>query len=215
MYAEEKDMGFSLLPKEFDLFTLFNKQAQYAINAAVLFAELSTKGTFDTDTVQKMRDIEHQADEICHEIIERLNKTFITPFDREDIHALASELDSVIDMIYTIANRMKVYKIVVIDKDLVEFSTIIEKSVRALASAIEGLSNSKRPQTVIDHCIEVNRLENIGDTMRDAILGKLFETAHDPIFLIKWKEIYQFAETVLDICEDVAHIVESIIVKQA
>jgi hypothetical protein len=208
-------MGFSLLPKETNLFALFDKQAQYAVNAAVLFAELTKRGAFDTDTVQKMRDIEHQADEICHEIIDRLNKTFITPFDREDIHLLTTELDSVIDMIYTIANRMKVYKIVEIDADLVDFSSVIEKSVRALASAIEGLSDSKRPQTTLDACIEVNRLENIGDNMRDAILAKLFETVHDPIFLIKWKEIYQFAETVLDICEDVAHIVESIIVKQA
>ena len=208
-------MGFSLLPKEFNLFILFNKQAQYAVDAAVLFSQLTAKGTFDTETVQKMRDIEHQADEICHEIIQRLNKTFITPFDREDIHALTTELDSVTDMIYTIANRMKVYKIVAIDSDLMEFSVIIEKSVRALAKAIEGLSDSKHPNVVIDSCIEVNRLENIGDTMRDAILAKLFETAHDPIFLIKWKELYQFAEMVLDICEDVAHIVESIMVKQA
>lgn len=208
-------MGFSLLPKEFNLFILFNKQAQYAVDAAVLFSQLTAKGTFDTETVQKMRDIEHQADEICHEIIQRLNKTFITPFDREDIHALTTELDSVTDMIYTIANRMKVYKIVAIDADLMEFSVIIEKSVRALAKAIEGLSDSKHPNVVLDSCIEVNRLENIGDTMRDAILAKLFETAHDPIFLIKWKELYQFAEMVLDICEDVAHIVESIMVKQA
>jgi len=110
---------------------------------------------------------------------------------------------------------MKVYKIIVIDPDLMEFSTVIEKSVRALARAIEGLHDTKRPQATLDACIEVNRLENIGDTMRDAILAKLFETVSDPIFLIKWKELYQFAETVLDICEDVAHIVESIIVKQA
>jgi uncharacterized protein len=212
---EEEKMGFSLLPKETNLFILFDKQAQFAVNAAILFADLTRKGTFDTDTVQKMRVIEHQADEICHEIIEKLNKTFITPFDREDIHMLATELDSVTDMIYTIANRMKVYKIVEIDADLVDFSSVIEKSVRALACAINGLSDSKHPQATLDACIEVNRLENIGDNMRDAILAKLFETVNDPIFLMKWKEIYQFAETVLDICEDVAHVVESIIVKQA
>jgi predicted phosphate transport protein (TIGR00153 family) len=208
-------MGFSLLPKETNLFILFNKQAQFAVDAAVLFAELARKGSFGTETVQKMREIEHQADEICHEIIEKLNKTFITPFDREDIHLLATELDSVTDMIYTIANRMKVYKVIEIDADLVDFSSVIEKSVRTLASAIKGLSDTKHPQATMDACIEVNRLENIGDNMRDAILAKLFETVSDPIYLIKWKEIYQFAETVLDICEDVAHIVESIIVKQA
>jgi len=208
-------MGFSFLPKDSNFFILFNKQAQYTVTAATLFAEMTRKGIFDVEMVQKMRDIEHNADEVAHEIMNRLNKTFITPFDREDIHALACQLDDVIDMIYTIANRMKVYKIDKIDPDLIEFSVIIEKSAQAVARAVEGLSDTKNPQKTQDACIEVNRLENIGDTMRDAILAKLFETAQDPIFLIKWKEIYQFAETVLDICEDVAHIVESIIVKQA
>jgi hypothetical protein len=208
-------MGFSLLPKETNLFVLFDKQVGFSVDAAVLFSELARKGTFNTGTVQKMRDIEHQGDEICHEIIKKLNKTFITPFDREDIHLLATELDSVTDMIYTMARRMMVYKIDEIDKDLIDFSSVIEKSVRALACAVKGLRDSKHPKTVVDACIEVNRLENIGDSMRDAILAKLFESGHDPIFLIKWKEIYQFAETVLDICEDVAHVVESIMVKQA
>jgi hypothetical protein len=208
-------MGFNLFPKETNLFILFDKQAQFAVDAAMLFAELTRNGDFNADTVQKMHDIEHQADDICHEIIDKLNKTYITPIDREDIYLLAKELDSVTDMIYTITRRMMVYKINEIDADLIDFSSVIEKSVRALACAIKGLSDSKRPQTTLDACIEVNRLENIGDTMRDAILAKLFETIHDPIFLIKWKEIYLFAENVLDICEDVAHVVETIIVKQA
>jgi uncharacterized protein len=215
MKVMEEYMRFSFLPKDHNFFALFNKQAQYAVDATVLFAEMASQGTFDTEMVQKMRDIEHNADEVAHEIMNRLNKTFITPFDREDIHSLACALDDVIDMIYTISNRMRVYKVIEIDSDLIEFSTIIEKSVRALALAVEGLLDTKHPETTLKSCIEVNRLENVGDTMRDAILTNLFETAHDPIYLIKWKEIYQFAENVLDICEDVAHIVESIIVKQA
>jgi hypothetical protein len=215
MRALEGCMGFSFLPKDSNFFVLFNKQAQYAVDAAVLFAEMAAQGTFDTETVQKMRDIEHNADEVAHEIMSRLNKTFITPFDREDIHALACALDDVIDMIYTISNRMRVYNIIDRDSNLMEFSTVIEKSARALACAVEGLLDTKNPETTLKYCIEVNRLENVGDTMRDEFLTNLFETATDPIYLIKWKEIYQFAENVLDICEDVAHIVESIIVKQA
>jgi len=208
-------MAFRFLPKGFDFFALFNKQAAFAVEAAGLFSELVTKGNFDNDAVQRMRDIEHHADEVAHDILKNLNTTFITPFDREDIHALASELDSVTDMIYTITNRMRVYNISGINDDLVQFSTVIEKSTRTLASAVEGLRNTKRPQDTLAACIEVNRLENVGDTMRDTILTKLFETVQDPIYLIQWKEIYQFAETVLDICEDVAHLVESILVKQA
>jgi uncharacterized protein len=208
-------MGFSFLPKDENFFVLFSKQAALAVAAATLFMEVTSKGMYDEEAVQQMRSLEHQADEVTHEIIERLNKTFITPFDREDIYDLTKELDSVIDMIYTITNRMRVYKINEVNHDLVEFSKVIDKSVRALTVAIESLKDTKRPQLALDSCIEVNRLENIGDNMRDAILGRLFESGMDPINLIKWKEIFQFAETVLDICEDVAHVVESIIVKQA
>jgi len=212
---KEASMGFSFLPKDENFFVLFSKQAELAVAAATLFLEITSKGIYDEESVKQMRSLEHQADEVTHEIIERLNKTFITPFDREDIFTLTKELDSVIDMIYTITNRMRVYKIQEINADLVEFAKVIDKSVRALTVAIESLKDTKRPQAALDSCIEVNRLENIGDNMRDAILGKLFETVTDPIYLVKWKEIYQFAETVLDICEDVAHVVESIIVKQA
>lgn len=208
-------MGFSFLPKDQNFFVLFSKQAGFAVSAATLFVEITSRGVFDDDAVRKMRTLEHQADEVTHEIIERLNKTFITPFDREDIFTLTKELDSVVDMLYTITNRMKVYNINEANHDLIEFSRVIEKSVHALTTAIEGLKDTKHPQVALDSCIEVNRLENIGDNMRDAILAKLFETTKDPVYLIKWKEIYQFAETVLDICEDVAHVVESIIVKQA
>jgi uncharacterized protein len=208
-------MGFSFLPKDENFFVLFSKQAELAVTAAALFMEITSKGIYDEEAVKQMRSLEHQADEVTHEIIERLNKTFITPFDREDIFTLTKELDSVIDMIYTITNRMRVYKINEVNNDLIEFAKVIDKSVRALTVAIECLKDTKRPQPALDSCIEVNRLENIGDNMRDAILGRLFESEMDPINLIKWKEIFQFAETVLDICEDVAHVIESIIVKQA
>jgi predicted phosphate transport protein (TIGR00153 family) len=208
-------MGFSFLPKDENFFVLFSKQAELAVAAATLFMDITTKGVYDEEAVKQMRSFEHQADEVTHDIIDRLNKTFITPFDREDIYTLTKELDSVIDMIYTITNRMRVYKIQEVNHDLVEFAKVIDKSVRALTVAIESLKDTKRPQAALDSCIEVNRLENIGDNMRDVILGKLFESGMDAFQLIKWKEIFQFAETVLDICEDVAHVIESIIVKQA
>jgi predicted phosphate transport protein (TIGR00153 family) len=208
-------MGFSLLPKSTDFFVLFNRQAQFAVDAATLFATQTRSGSFDAETVQRMREIEHHADDVAHEVMERLNKTFITPFDREDIHNLACALDDVIDMIYTISNRMKVYRIFKADDILMEFAAIIEKSVKTLVVAVEGLRDAKMLKATKEACIEVNRLENVGDAMRDACLARLFETVTDPIHIIKWKEIYAFAEEVLDLCEDVVHIVESIIVKQA
>jgi len=208
-------MFFNLIPKEFDFFDLFEKQVDYAVKAAVYFKELTLKGSVDEDAIAKIGNIEHQGDEATHDIINQLNKTFITPFDREDIHDLAKELDDIIDMINTIVSRLRVYKITRIDKNLIEFASVIEESVRAVACTVKGMHNMKNSKSISESCVEINRLENVGDSMRDKVLAELFEKEKDPIAVIKWKEIYQDAETVLDICEDVAHVVSSIMVKQA
>lgn len=208
-------MLFKFLPKESNFFNLFEKQVAYAVEAAGYFKELVSKNNIDEKSLENMHRLEHEGDEVTHEIFERLNKTFITPFDREDIHALAKELDDIVDMLYTIVNRLRVYNVAGGNKNLMEFASVIDESVRAVECAIKGLRNMKHSRSVSDSCVEVNRLENVGDSMRDAVLAKLFETEKDPIALIKWKEIYQDAETVLDICEDVAHIVQNILVKQA
>ncbi len=208
-------MAFRFLPREFNFFDLFEKQAQYAVDAAECFKELTAKKILDEASLMKMHDIEHKGDDVAHTILDNLNKTFITPFDREDIHALAKELDDITDMLYTIVNRMQVYKVEGANKHLTEFSLVINESARAVLRAVKGLRDAKKSKEVSDACVEINRLENVGDTMRDAVLAELFETSKDPIFVIKMKEIYQDSETVLDICEDVAHVVQSILVKQA
>ena len=208
-------MFFNLIPEEFNFFNLFEKQVDFAVKAAVYFKELTLKGVVDEDAISKISNIEHEGDEATHEIINQLNKTFITPFDREDIHALAKELDDIIDMINTIVSRLKVYQIARIDKNLIEFAAVIEESVRAVAYTVKGMRNMKNSKAIAESCVEINRLENVGDSMRDKMLAELFEKEKDPIAVIKWKEIYQDAETVLDICEDVAHVVSSIMVKQA
>ena len=208
-------MIFNFIPKEFNFFDLFDKQIDCAIEAAVHLKETVGKGFVDEAALKKMQDIEHKGDEAAHLIIDRLDKSFITPFDREDIHSLAKEMDDIADMINTIVNRMKVYKVTGVDKNLVEFASIIEESVRTLAIAVKGMRNMKHSKSVIDACVEVNRLENVGDDLRDRVLAELFENEKDAIKVIKMKEIYQDSETVLDICEDVAHVVGSILVKQA
>jgi hypothetical protein len=212
---KESRMFFRFLPKNFNFFDLFDQQAGYVSDAAAFFKELVSRGGIDESSFQKMKDIEHKGDKVAHEIMDQLNKTFITPFDREDIHSLTKELDDVIDMIYTIVNRLKVYKITHVEKNLVEFASVIEQSVKEVSSAVKGLRHPKHHKAVLEACHETNRLENVGDSMRDLMLAELFEKAKDPVYVIKWKEIYQDAETVLDICEDVAHVVESILVKQA
>ena len=208
-------MLFNFMPKEYNFFDLFEKQVKYAVEAADYFKELVSKNGIDEKSLENMHRLEHEGDEVTHEIFERLNKTFITPFDREDIHALAKELDDIVDMLYTIVNRLKVYNVTGANKNLMEFASVIDESVHAVECAIKGLRNAKNLKSISESCVEVNRLENVGDSMRDNMLATLFETEKDPISLIKWKDIYQDAETVLDICEDVAHIVQNILVKQA
>ncbi len=203
------------LPKEYQFFDLFDKQAGFAVEAANLFKELASGGKFDDDSANRMHDIEHSCDDVTHDIINKLNRTFITPFDREDIHALAHELDTVIDLINTTTSRMRLFKLSKVNKKLIQFSDLIEQSVGALAKAVKSLRDAKRHHEVNQYCIEINRLENLGDQLRDESIGDLFANSKDPIHIIKWKEIFTEAETVLDACEDVANIVESILVKQA
>lgn len=204
------------LPKNFNFFDLFDKQVDYAVEAASHFVKMVADFKVADLEVEKMKEIEHRGDEISHQIMDQLNKTFITPFDREDIHLLAKELDDIIDMLYTITKRLRVYKILTEDRNLTEFARVIEMSVKGVAQAVKGLRDMKNSKEVLKACIEVNNLENLGDKMRDDMLGDLFEKyAKDPVAVIKWKEIYQEAETVLDVCEDAVHVVESILVKQA
>lgn len=203
------------IPNSIDFFELFEKQVGYAVEASATFKTIAETGILNENLYNKIQSLEHQGDEITHTIINELNKTFITPFDREDIYNLAKELDDVIDMFNTITNRIRVYKISGVNPLLVEFAAVIQDSVKAVQSAIVCLRNVKQHDSITSCCVEINRLENVGDTMRDKALGSLFDNEKDPITIIKWKEIYTDAETILDICEDVAHIIETILVKQA
>ncbi len=208
-------MFFKFFPKNCNFFELFEKQVGYAVKAAQFFREVVPQGRITDMTLSKVKAIEHEGDEVAHTIIDQLNKTFITPFDREDIYALTMEVDNIIDMINSIVSRLRIYNICEVDHNLVEFAEVIDESVQAVARAISGMRNLKNAPAVAEACVEVNRLENVGDTMRDRILAELFNNHTDPITVIKWKDIYQDAETVLDVCEDVALIVNSILVKQA
>lgn len=208
-------MRFRIFPKETNFFDMFDKLAAIAVEASNYFYEIASKAIYNEDSVSKMQEIEHRADEVTHTIIDSLNKTFITPFDREDIHSLANELDSIIDMLNTMTNRLRVYRISGVNNDLVEFAEVLKKSIASVELAVKALRDTKQLMAARQHCIEINRLENVGDRMRDAILGRMFENVTDPIYLIKWKEIILDAETALDICEDVANVIESIIVKWA
>ena len=208
-------MLFNFFPKDVNFFELFEKQALYNVQAAEAFRIAVSGGTLDMEALSKVVKLEAEADQAAHAVIMHLNKSFITPFDREDIHSLTKALDDIIDMMNTISNRLQVYKITDVKKNLVEFALVMEASAKAIDTAVKGLKDMKNYDLVMASCMEISRLENISDSMRDTALAGLFENEKDPVVVIKWKELYEEAETVMDICADAAHVVESIMIKQA
>jgi uncharacterized protein len=208
-------MKFSLFPKEYKFFDLFDKMASDAMDAVRCFNEFAVKGTFDNQAKEKMHIIEERCDESAHEIIDLLNRTYVTPFDHKDIYSLAHEFDSVVDIVQSMTNRMHLYNLHnAINEDLIKFAELIENSVDCLSNAIRGLRNLKDTDRISTYCIQVNSIENLGDQLRDAVLIKLFNNSPDPFDVIKWKDIFMDAETVLDKCEDVANIIAAILIKQ-
>ncbi|MFH1222897.1 MAG: DUF47 family protein [Pseudomonadota bacterium] len=207
-------MGFSFIPKEHKFFELFNKQADNVYAAGKYFNELVTTGTFNEDTVAKMHRLEHEGDLLAHEISDTLNRTFITPFDREDIFDLSNHLDNVIDSIDAITKRMVLYKLTTPDTHMKQFAVIIEQSCRALKDAIKHLGDPKSRRRIMEYCLEINKLENNADQVREFAIGELFDKCSDPIKVIKWKEMYEIAESTVDICEHTAKNIQSVLVKQ-
>jgi predicted phosphate transport protein (TIGR00153 family) len=206
-------MAINFIPKEMKFFDYLNLQGENLMKAAAFFKEAVKDGVLDDAEVKKIHDLEHEGDTLAHEITDMLNRTFITPIDREDIYALANQLDDVLDMLNAMAGRVKLYKLNTNDEYFAQFIDLIDQAAAALAGAVKYMPDNKRQRRVLDYCIEINRLENLGDSVREKAIGNLFDTEKDPVKVIKWKEIYEVAEGTLDKCEHVAKVIESILVK--
>ncbi len=204
-----------LIPKETKFFDMLCEEVEVITKAVDYFKKnIVDSENISEESIKRIKDFEHECDTICHEIIDKLNETFITPIDREDIHKLANEIDDVMDLINVVANRINIYHIKKVKGTyLDEFVNDILESVNAMNTAIKNLADLKKPRRILEYCIEINRLENSGDSLREKAIKELFEKEKDPINIIKWKEIYEVAETVLDACEKVARIIEEVIVK--
>ncbi len=202
----------NLLPREVRFFEMFVEQAATIQEAAGALVEMLDKpGDLEAQS-EKIRDLEHRGDNITHEILTKLNQTFITPFDREDIHELSSYLDDVLDLIEAAANKVVLYKITGRSQPAVELAQIIVKCSDRIKSAMASLEKQDR---ILDHCIELNRLENDGDRVSRSAIAMLFEQERDPIKLIKVKELYEVLESAIDCCEDVANVLEAVILKSS
>jgi len=201
-----------ILPREAKFFELFVDMAKNIERASQQLVELFVQYDNVPDRVRSIKDIEHLGDQMTHDLFTRLNKTFITPIDREDIHELASKMDDVLDMIDAAASRMLIYKIEKPTEDALRLAELIHTSTQVLVKALAVL---EKHDHIIDHCIEINRLENEGDRVSRIAIAQLFDDHKDPIYIIKWKEIYEVLEKAIDKCEDVANVIESVVVKNA
>lgn len=202
----------SLIPRNEKFYEMFNSIAENIHSGALLLAEMFQHLEKSREYTAKIKDVEHKGDAMTHNLITKLNQTFITPFDREDIHSLTSKLDDVIDLIDAVASRFGIFKITHITP---EASRLIELVCRSTQELVRAIGALKVHNNVLAHCIEINRLEHETDEIFREALANLFENERDPISLIKYKEIYEALEQATDRCEDVANILEAIVVKNA
>lgn len=202
-----------LIPKETKFFDLFDKQAENIVQTADFYKQLIDNNAFTPENVRAMHEKEHYGDELSHTIINTLNETFITPFDREDIMALANHMDDIVDGIYMITNRYALYKIKQPSEPSKKMADILARATKALQKAVGALRSKKLMKETLMQCVEINRLENEADVVRDEAISSLFENEKDPIMIIKQKELYEESENVADACEHTANVVESILVK--
>jgi len=206
-------MAFSLLPREDEYFVYFSQITEKILEASNILVEmLQDKHENFGAHAKRIKDAEHACDELTHQVTDKLNKSFITPFDREDIFSLAVALDDVCDFIDEGARAVVIYDIHEISDYAKAFAKVIQASAIELNAAVSMLH---KPDGMNQHILEIHRLENEADDIYLRAIGELFKNQTDPITLIKWKELYEVLENATDRCETVANIVESIILKHA
>ena len=203
---------FRLIPRNEDFYAQFTALADQLRVGGELLEQMLAQDPVIWDKVDEIKEVEHKCDHLTHEIIQRLNSTFVTPIDREDIHALAKSLDDVMDAIDASARFVRLYKIKTARYGARELARIISLSAEQVRLAVVAL---EKRTGVSDRAVEINRLENEADRMHEAALRRLFDEESDPVLIIKWKEILDVLEEATDRCEDVANLLEGVVVKNA
>jgi predicted phosphate transport protein (TIGR00153 family) len=201
---------FRLIPREEKFYSDFQALADELQRGAALLEEMVAPDQPLWHKAEEIKEVEHKCDFLTHEIIQRLNRTFVTPIDREDIHELAKSLDDVMDAIDASATLIKIYKISSVRFGARELAQTITASTRQVRLALDAMEKNKG---VITHAVEINRLENDADRIHQEAVSRLFETERDPITVMKWKETLDLLEHATDRCEDVANVLEGVVVK--
>jgi len=206
---------FSLVPREGRFFVLFEESAKNAAEVAQQLKDLLCNWTDVEKRVESIIELEHKGDGVAHEIIALVHRTFVTPFDREDIALLAHSLDDIVDSIEAAADAMNLYKIDEPTRRAKELADIIVQTTLEVHQAISELRQRIDLKQILKRCVEINRLENMADKIYREALAELFHDSKDIPYIIKWREIYEYMETASDRCEDVANVLEGVALKYA
>ena len=203
-----------LMPKEGRFFDCFKNMADKILDSCELFEklleDLSRLETYRVD----IRKIEHECDDVTHQVIDLVNKVFITPVDREDIQLLVKTMDDVIDLVNSATQCLGIYEIREVPPGIPSMARVLTQAMKEVRHALNDLDNLARPKEALQHCIELNRLENESDRLVREYVGRLFrEHKDDPLLVIKYKEIYETVEAAVDCCEDIANVIEAIVIK--
>jgi uncharacterized protein Yka (UPF0111/DUF47 family) len=201
-----------LIPRDEQFFPMFGELAEKLSQAADLLAQLFADPERLQELVQKIKDVEHQADVLTHDIIVRIDKSFVTPIDREDIHLLASRLDDVIDLVDGVARRAQMFRIRQYRPQAAELADVLRRGAFSLTEAVRNL---QKPKVILERAGELKKLEEEGDAIYHAAIGALFDDGADALEVIKWKELFDKLEDAVDLCDDVWNVVESIAIKNS
>ena len=204
-----------LLPHDASFFAHFENQGKKTVEGCRAFLEMVEQADNLESRAERVKQIEHECDEITHAVVEGLHKTFITPIDRGDIYALITKMDDIMDFVEAAADRVALYEIPVMTKEVGDLARCLVSSAEHVLGAVTSIRDLKRPNGILDHCIEINRLENVADQLLRSALARLFREEKDPIAVIKWKEIYETLESATDRCEDVANIIEGVVLENS
>lgn len=205
-------MRFSLAPREERFFDMFEKSVDTVLEGVRLFKDMLDDYAHVEEKARHIKEVENRGDLNTHEIVEKLNRSFVTPIDREDIHSLSSGLDDILDSVEALANRFLMFHIREVTPEMRTFAQLLLHATEEISKAIHSL---KKLDNLMSFCREIKRLENMGDDLSRKVIADLFADEKDPIKLIILKEIYGRLETAMDKCEDVANIIEAIVVKNA
>jgi uncharacterized protein len=203
----------NLLPKDTVFYDLFEKLATHVVSVSEHLRRMARSFPDTGGHIQLIRQEEHEADELAHAALERLDRTFITPFDREDIHVPVGGLDDIVDTVDALAKRFPLYHVEKMEPTFVRQTDTLVQSAIALSEAVHRLRKSRKLSQLSDKLIEIHHLENVGDDQNHAAMSELFSGSVDTLTVMKWKELYDLVETAIDGCEDVGNTLERIVLK--